>query len=384
MSSHKRILIITPFYLPGNKAGGPIRSLANMVDRLGEVFHFQVITDDREFQGTKPYGDVTIDEWNSVGKASVFYRDVRRPKFSFYKKMLSQLSYDVLYLNSFFHREFTVIPLLLKRLGLLPDKPVVLAPRGELTPGALDQKKLKKYLYLYAVRSLGLYHSIHWHAASDQEADHIRYWFGDQATVSVAENLPERLDGSFGKLKKNDGKLRIVFVSRISTKKNIIGALKILQKVSVGVQYDIYGPIEDRSYWKKCEKLIAGLPSHIRVSYKGELPHQQVLATMAAYDLFFMPTLGENYGHVIIEALSAGCPVLISDQTPWNDLQEKGAGWSYPLDRPEEFVRQIETIASADEQTYSRWIKNAETYARSYSEQDCHVEETKKMFIAYT
>jgi glycosyltransferase involved in cell wall biosynthesis len=50
------------------------------------------------------------------------------------------------------------------------------------------------------------------------------------------------------------------------------------------------------------------------------------------HDLFFLPTLGENYGHVVQEALLAGCPVLLSDTTPWRGLQALGVGWDLPLD----------------------------------------------------
>ena len=59
--------------------------------------------------------------------------------------------------------------------------------------------------------------------------------------------------------------------------------------------------------------------------------------SLAKNDLFFFPAHGENYGHVIAEAMAAGCPVLISDQTAWRNLEEKGAGWDLPLDAPGRF-----------------------------------------------
>ena len=66
--------------------------------------------------------------------------------------------------------------------------------------------------------------------------------------------------------------------------------------------------------------------------YRGALAHEQVGAALREQDLFFLPTLGENYGHVVQEALLAGCPVLLSDTTPWRGLADRGVGWDLPLD----------------------------------------------------
>ena len=48
----------------------------------------------------------------------------------------------------------------------------------------------------------------------------------------------------------------------------------------------------------------------------------------------FLPTFAENYGHSIVEALSVGTPMLISDNSPWKNLQEKGFGWEISLNEP--------------------------------------------------
>ena len=42
------ILSFAGHYLPGYKAGGPIRSIANMVDQLGDEFDFRIVAGDRD------------------------------------------------------------------------------------------------------------------------------------------------------------------------------------------------------------------------------------------------------------------------------------------------------------------------------------------------
>lgn len=59
---------------------------------------------------------------------------------------------------------------------------------------------------------------------------------------------------------------------------------------------------------------------------------------------FFVPTKGENFGHVFIEALSAGVPILVSDKTPWRDLEAKGVGWDISLHKQENFVSVIDAF----------------------------------------
>ena len=127
----------------------------------------------------------------------------------------------------------------------------------------------------------------------------------------------------------------MVFLSRISQKKNLDYALRVLTKTRVRIQFDIWGPLEDPAYWKKCQNLIESLPENVVARYRGTAHNSEVNKILAEYDLFFLPTCGENYGHVIAEAVSAGTPVLLSDQTPWRNLQKEGVGWDLPLENGE-------------------------------------------------
>ena len=145
--------------------------------------------------------------------------------------------------------------------------------------------------------------------------------------------------------------------------KNLDYALRVLAEVKVSLDFSIYGPQEDKAYWEKCQLLIAKLPANIQVFYKGSVDHQEVVNTLAHYDLFFLPTLGENFGHVIHEALRAGVPILLSDQTPWLDLEKKGVGWSLPLNTPSGFVQAIENVAKWDEKTKRNVAERVLAYA---------------------
>jgi glycosyltransferase involved in cell wall biosynthesis len=163
---------------------------------------------------------------------------------------------------------------------------------------------------------------------------------------------------------KERGSLKIIFISRITIKKNLFGAIKMLDGLKGKITLNIYGPIEDKAYWKTCRQYSKRLSTNIQVFYKGILEHNYVMKTMSEHDLFLFPTLGENYGHVIIEALSSGCPILISDQTPWRNLEEEGVGWDLPLRKPEKFSRILQKCVHMDLYEHSVYSNKAREYAR--------------------
>lgn len=342
------ILTFAGHYLPGYKAGGPIRSLVNMVDQLRDTFDFRIVAADRDLGDAAPFEGVAVDAWNTIGDARVFYRSPGAAGWRALLQSLDETSFDLIYLNSFFSSSATLRPLAYRRTGRLTRKPVLLAPRGEFSAGALALKPLKKRLFIALSKGIGLHRDVMFQASSEHEAADIRRVLGD-VSIHVASNLPGRSGPGGGAdasaLVATDRPLRAVFLSRISPKKNLLGAIEILARVATPVTFDIYGVIEDQAYWARCEAAIAALPAHVQVRYRRPLRPDEVADVLAAYDLFFLPTLGENYGHVIREALSAGLPVLISDRTPWRGLAAQSAGADLPLEAPDAFVEWIEHFA---------------------------------------
>ena len=68
-----------------------------------------------------------------------------------------------------------------------------------------------------------------------------------------------------------------------------------------------------------------------------------------------MPTLGENYGHAIFEAMTTGVPVMISDQTPWRNLEQMKVGWDIPLQMKDKFREAITQAAGWNQEEYDEW-----------------------------
>src|SRR3546814_19738997 len=119
--------------------------------------------------------------------------------------------------------------------------------------------------------------------------------------------------------------------------KNLLFCLEALARVHVPVVFTIYGPREDHEYWQRCEAAITALPSHVVAVYGGSIEPSDVVPALSRHDIFFLPTFGENYAHVIPEALAAGPRLLLSAPTPWRGLGEAGLGPDPPPHPPHPF-----------------------------------------------
>lgn len=351
------VLIVLDYYLPGRKAGGPVTTVANMMEALGNDLKFLVVTRRHDIDGTV-YSELPAGRITRVGKADVLYLDDTR------QSNLDLLQYarlsgaHTLYLNSFFS-PLALRFLLMRRLNSLRMN-IVLAPRGEFAASAYAFKGHKKRVYRYLIDHLGLLDGIRWQVSSEREAADLHRVLGFRDDVVIAPDLFAAQDAPSG---THEGDL--VFISRISPSKNLHFALECLQHVKLPVSLDIYGPLEDAVYWAACQRQIQNLPSHITVRYCGTLAYDQVQATFSRYAAFLFPTLGENYGHVIPEALSAGTPVILSDRTPWQDLEEAGVGWVRSLEQPHTYAEAIQdAVVSTHQQRQERALRCC-AYARA-------------------
>lgn len=361
------ILIFTGYFLPGYKGGGPIKTIKNLFDQIGGEINFKLITSDRDLGDTSQYTSITSRVWNQVGNASVFYIPPGKSGYAQIVQILCDRDYDIVYLNSFFSLRFSFFPLLIaKVLG----QRIVLGPRGEFSEGALSLKSFKKRFFISFYKLLRLHKGIIFQASSDYEADDIRRALGDGVDICVAENVGAQ---EFARQlnARTAGPLKVVFLSRISPMKNLLFALEALKQVRQPLVYHIYGPIEDPDYWQQCEQIIASLPSHVQVEHKGALMPSEVIETLTDYDVFFMPTKGENFSHVITEAFCAGLPVLIADTTPWRNLQAHGIGWDLPLSNPNAFSTVLDELAVLPPAEHLNMRKNVLTWAKNkFSQRD--------------
>lgn len=359
------ILCVADYYLPGFKGGGPIRTLANLRELLAGEVEFATFTRDRDLGSDAPYPGIPTNTWLETEDGPTFYADPKSFSAQGLRRAMAERHCNLLYLNSFFGFRSSIEPCFAFRNSSLP---VLLAPRGEFSEGALAIKKLKKQAFLTLARSLGLYRNVHWHASTALEAQDILRQFPEASgrIHLAADPVVVGPEAKTSATPKRPGHLRIAFISRISPKKNLDGLLRTLATVRCPVELGIYGPVEDEAHWQICRELIGALPPNINAVFHGPIAPDEVSATFARHDLFAFPTHGENFGHVIFESLRAGTPVLVSDQTPWQP-SPSGAVTVLPLDDQEAWRQAIENAASLDAAEQENRRAATLDYARNYA-----------------
>ena len=366
MDRKKKILVMVDWFAPGYKAGGPIQSCVNFAFSLKDKFDIYVLTTDTDHGETTPYPGIVTGEWMSSLHPGFKVKYLEKATLGpgRIRSEVLALDADYVYLNHLFSPLFVVYPLWLKFRGKMKGQ-VVVCPRGALYDSALSVKPWKKTPFLRLFKALRIHRKILFHATNEREKTAIERFFpGSQ--VRIADNLPNSNQPVFKTCPKEPGSLKCIFIARIVPIKNPLFILKALDDVHVKVELSVIGPIEDKAYWEECLQKIAQMKPNIQVNYLGPKRNDELMPLLQAHHLFVLPTTGENFGHSIFEALLAGRPVLISDQTPWQKLPGRKAGWDLPLNDPAAFARAIVEAGQWTQDDFDESAKAAWQYANEF------------------
>lgn len=372
-----KLLIFIDWYKPGYKAGGPIRSISNIVDQLHEEFDFYIVTSNCDYLENIPYQTVKTDDWNSIDNAKVFYLSKQNTNVKRIKNLIQEVNPDSIYCNSLYSYYFSLLPIYIaKKLKIR----TILAVRGMLSKGSLGVKSRKKTFFLKSAKFIGYFENVIFHATTDDEKNDIVNAFGKNSKIVVANNLPQKKSITFIKKHKNTNELKLISVARISPEKNTLFAIEILKNCRNNIVFDIYGPIYNQEYWEKCKIAINHLPKNVIVNYKGVLNHDDLDTTLTNYHALFLPSTGENFGHIIIEAMINSCVPIISDKTPWKDLESQKIGFDLPLENKELFAEKINFLTSLSDENFCEYSFNAYQFGVKINSNHQSIEAYKQLF----
>lgn len=379
MKDKRKILICIDWYIPGFKAGGPIRSVANIVNAFKNEFDFYILTSAYDLGETEPYKDVKLNQWHDQDGIFIKYLEKILLNSSAISGNIKEVDPDVIYLNSLFSRIFTLIPLAIARKNKIKT---IIAPRGMLGEASLKIKSTKKHSFLNLSRLLGWYKNITWHASTEQEKKDIESIFGKKAKIVVAQNIPlsQQLEIKNILNRKKTGKVKFVYISRIAIIKNLNMAINAIKRVKTDqkVEFDIYGNIEDEDYFNSFKKDIKK-HNYASIQYKGLLNPNEIADVYANADFMILPTMHENYGHAIVEAWSNGCPVIISRNTPWKNLRVQDLGWDVDISNPQNLINAVQEGIDLDFTSYIQMVRSSYNYFTNKICDDEIIEANRKL-----
>jgi glycosyltransferase involved in cell wall biosynthesis len=367
----RRILVLCDYYLPSTKSGGGMWTVVNLVERFSDRYSFFVVARNHESRNdTKPFTTVKTGQWNDVGQASVFYLRGNDISVFTIARLVREVRPDGVFLNSVFSNP-SVKFLVGRRFRLFDNVPVVLAACGEVSPEAINLKPWKKKPFLFLARVSGLFEQVIWKASSESESEEIRDAIGPKVRPLVAPDLPPRgILPEFSpdeKPSKTSGHLKLIFYSRIARKKNLPFLLERLRTLTDGrIELTIAGPVEDEKCWSEAQEQISKLPENMRINIVGTVSYAEGLALLKQHHLFVLPTVYENFGYVVLEALAAGCPVLVSERTIWTSEIDNKAGRAIPLDQKDVWESALKEFVGLGHAEYSKMSVTARQVAATW------------------
>jgi glycosyltransferase involved in cell wall biosynthesis len=395
---------VIPWFHPAYKAGGPIQSIANLVEQMavgsrheavsseqsaagtflqtqddtegGENDEFNIFCSNKDLDGSF-LQSVFFDEWVTYNSNTKVWYASNNNILPALQDEIKLEKPDHLFIVGLYDWQFNFKPLLFCK-GVKK----IVSVRGMLHPGALSQKSFKKKIYLGLWKMMGLHKRAFFHATDVDEKKYIHDVFGQSVNVKVAANFP-RVFNEQPVVKKKPGQLKLVSVALISPMKNILLVLEALgndQLVVDKIDYNIYGPVKDKQYWEECLACIKKVPVNISVTYHGDISPDKIEEALAANHVFILPSKSENYGHSIVEALYAGRPVITSNNTPWNELESEKAGANISLTDKQELVDAIRGFAVMNQEELEAWSKGARAYVEKAVNMETIMQQYNELF----
>lgn len=315
----KKILIITPYFYPAYCYGGPIESIYHLGKEWARAgCRVEVLSTNAN---CKKYLNLNKKNKIPLDGMMVTYFPCNL-KSSFSLALLINLygnikKSDFIYLN--FTYSFTTIPSFI--ISRVLGKKIIWSPHGALSDWSLGKKKTLKKIWIKILNSIISSDTI-LHFTSKEE-----YEFGVKKMPNAKSIIvPFGIDVPPLSKKETSETIRFIYIGRIDPIKNLENLLGAFSIVSTdNVRLEIYGGGE-ASYVKKISELVKDLGLEEKVKIKGEVEHSKLEVIFNSADMLILPSYIENFGMVVLEALSYSVPVIVSSGTPWKDAEKRGYG----------------------------------------------------------
>ncbi len=227
--------------------------------------------------------------------------------------------YDLVHVHAVFSFASVAAAFVARQRGV----PYLIRPLGVLNEWGLKNRRRKlKRLSLRFVEKPIFSSSALLHFTSEEERLEALRAGVDQRSVIIGNPVDlgafdrVRAKGQFrAQYPEFDGKKIILFLSRVDRKKGLellftaFSRLPFRNDVCLVIAGD-----GDPSYVKELKALSESLHIAVAVCWAGFLSGKAKSAALADADVFVLPSYSENFGNAVVEALSAGVPVVISDK----------------------------------------------------------------------
>jgi len=282
-----------------------VSMLAEQLAKAGVVIEAYATTANGKTElPVMPNIPVTVD-----GVTVTYFRRLTKDHSHFSPALLGRLwkrakNFDAIHI----HAWWNLVSLFSCLVALMRNVPVVISPRGTLSPYSFQNKNIGFKLFIHHLLGKPLLKRCHIHVTSSQEAEAIGKIVRPKSIINLPNfvKLPRHIVAG----EKNTGVFRLIFFSRVEEKKGLDILLNALPLLTVPYTLTIAGD-GDSTYVNTLKNLAEenGVAANINwVGFRGE----DKFNVLAGHDLLVLPSYDENFGNVVIESLSEGTAVLLS------------------------------------------------------------------------
>jgi glycosyltransferase involved in cell wall biosynthesis len=340
-----KVLHVIPSFAPAWRYGGPVVAALGLTRELARQGH-QVSVFTTNADGPRPL-DVPTERAVALDGVDVWYFPRERPMWYYFSRPLGRAlrervaDFDIVHIHSIYLWPTTIaafwcrrrrVPYLVRPAGSLD--PVLLSTAYEGWMSALPSRA-KKWLYLKTVgsRDLNGAAGIHFTSQAEMEASHS---LGVRPNKYVrplgVDPPPSQRDDTLSLRSRHpelQGKRIVLFLSRLDPKKGLDMLVPALGSLAAG-RSDfalVVAGSGDAAYERRAASLVAQHRLQDRVVWLGLVRNDDKWDVLREADIFVLPSYHENFGFAVVEAMSAGLPVVISDRVNIHqEVHAAGAG----------------------------------------------------------
>jgi len=369
-----KVLHVIPSYEPAWAFGGTVTATSYLCRALAQKgIDVTVYTTDADGKGG--YLDVPLNEPVDLGGVKVWYFHCDfGVKKAFYSRGLSKKLKESLEDFDLIHTSavWQFIQLAVSKVCKYYRVPYIVSAHGSFKEWPWQQNKIRKriYWYLFGKRTMNDVAAVHFATELERKAS--------ISTVPLLSNIPSyvvpngipfnekgRVQNKRQFLNIYPKEFIILFLGRIHKAKGIDFVLKALSLIeNENFRFLIVGPEEDKAYSNYLKKLSNKLEIKEKIIWYGPVHKAETGSFYSSSSLMVLTSNSENFGMVIIEAMSYGLPVLISKNTGiWQDVVANNAGVAVDLNE-NSIAKEIEKLV-VKPSLLSEMSKNASFLAKN-------------------
>ena len=320
-----RVLHVIPDLAP--ETGGPVTAVLGLAEAQAEHGHQVSIA-------ATDYGLDKTPELNGVEFNLFACRyDAWRwsPELGRYLERVVK-NYDIIMVESLWQYPTFIAG----RVCRAARMPYVVSPNGMLDSWSLSQKAWKKRPYMTLIERATLLGANAIHLTSEGELTHSRLnrWRVPKVVIPLGLHKSRYTDlpdgGGFSdRYPELSGKQIILFLGRLHYKKQPDVVIRAFHRACFERPdaHLVLAGTGEQAYLQSLQELVKSLGIQDRVLFTGILKGEAVKEAYCAATVFVLPSWQENFGLSMVEAMAAGCPIIVSDQIDLaSDIMQAGAG----------------------------------------------------------